>query len=99
MLFLTQTRFMDSVAQAQADILRYLIAHIDARDTTAGIEKWWLPPNRNYGLADISAALLELEHRRLIAVWTPASSEAVYGRAPGNPALLASELRALERSG
>ena len=89
---------MDPVPQAQADILRYLIAHLDARDAIEGIEKWWLPADRQSGISDISAALIELERRRLIAVWTPASSEAVYGRAPGNPALLAARLRELERS-
>src|SRR5579884_2329145 len=46
---------MVPVSHAQADILRYLIAHLDARDTIEGIEKWWLPPDRQYGVADISA--------------------------------------------
>jgi hypothetical protein len=72
---------MDGVQQAGADILRYLIAHEDARDTLEGIEKWWLPQERQYGVADIAAALADLEARGLVASWTSSTAKAVYGRA------------------
>jgi hypothetical protein len=71
---------MQAVLQAELDILRYLIAHLDARDTIEGIEKWWLPQERRYGLADIAAALTQLEDNHLVRVWTSTSARPVYGR-------------------
>lgn len=88
---------MEPVLQAQVDILRYLIDHEAARDTVEGIEKWWLPQNRSYAVADIAAALAELEAQNLIAVWTPASSEFVYGCALREPQLLRAYLHLLEK--
>jgi hypothetical protein len=87
---------MESVLQAQRDILRYLIDHEAARDTVDGIEKWWLPQDRLYGVADIAGALAQLQKRELIRVWTPASSVFVYGRAPGEPELLRAYLDLLD---
>ena len=57
---------MESVRQAEAGILRYLIAHQDARDTIEGIEKWWLPQSCEFSVADIAAALERLENHKLI---------------------------------
>jgi hypothetical protein len=69
----------DLVRRAEADIVRYLLAHEAARDTVEGIEKWWLSPSRPYSRADIEAALRDLEQRDLVRVWQPASALPIYG--------------------
>ena len=71
----------DPVRNAEIDILRYLIAHEEARDTLEGIEKWWLPRSAEYGIADIAVALQRLEDSRLLRVWKPISAKPIYGRA------------------
>jgi hypothetical protein len=78
------------------DILRYLLAHQDARDTVEGIEKWWLPQSREYGMADIGIALLNLEKRNLIQVWQSASAQPIYGRGPADQRELEEYVRILE---
>jgi hypothetical protein len=70
---------IDSVQQAEVAILRYLIANQNARDTIEGIEKWWLPQARQYGIGDVVEALHELQSRNLIRVWESASAKPVYG--------------------
>jgi hypothetical protein len=89
----------DSVRQAQLAILKYLLAHKNARDTVEGIEKWWLPQSRGYGMADIGAALRELEKRDVIRVWQSASAQPIYGRGPTVDRELQDYLRSLEASG
>jgi hypothetical protein len=86
---------MDPVRTAEIEILRYLIAHQDARDTLTGIENWWLPASRQYGVADIAAALRHLEDRQLIRVWKPAFGEPVYGRYSPDPAPVEEYMRRL----
>ncbi len=86
----------DSVRQAETGILRYLIAHQDARDTIEGIEKWWLPQSFEYGVADIAAALNRLENRKLICVWRSKSAEPVYGTGCTDASSLESYLKSLE---
>jgi len=71
---------MNPVRQAEIEILRYLVAHQDARDSIEGIDKWWLPQLRPYGVADIAEALRLLEERHLVRVWKSASAKPVYGR-------------------
>ena len=86
----------DSARQAEIEILKYLIAHQEARDTVEGIEKWWLPQSRQYGMADIVAALRHLEERDLVRVWKSASAKPVYGRSPAVPRAMEDYLRSLE---
>jgi hypothetical protein len=69
----------DSVRRAEIEIMRYLLAHQDARDTAEGIEKWWLPQSERFGIADVAAALHDLEERYLIRVWQSASAKPIYG--------------------
>jgi hypothetical protein len=71
----------DLVRQAEADILRYLSVHQQARDTIEGIEQWWLPQAREYGIRDVAAALRQLEQRGLIRIWKSRSAQPVYGMA------------------
>ena len=87
---------MDPVRNAERDILRYLIAHQDARDTVEGIQQWWLPPDKHYGVADISAALLRLEEKNLVRVWRSAFAQPVYGRYSPDAAPLEHHLRTLD---
>lgn len=87
---------MESVRQAEAGILRYLIAHQDARDTIEGIEKWWLPQSREFSVADIAAALERLENHKMICVWKSKSAEPVYGRGCADSPTLESYLESLE---
>jgi hypothetical protein len=87
---------IDSVRQAERGILRYLIAHEDARDTIEGIEKWWLPQSCDYGVADIAAALQRLQNRDLICVWKSKSAKPVYGRGVADLFSLVSYLESLE---
>jgi hypothetical protein len=69
----------DAVLKAERDIIRYLLAHQDARDTIEGIEQWWLPRSRDYGWDAVNAALQHLQMRELIGVWKSASAKPVYG--------------------
>ena len=86
---------IDSVQQAEAAILRYLLAHLDARDTIEGIEKWWLPQSRAYGIGDVSIALQNLENRSLVRVWKLAFGKPVYGRSAADAQTLEACLRTL----
>jgi hypothetical protein len=86
----------DSVRRAEQGIVRYLLLHQDARDTLEGIEKWWLPQSQQYGIADISAALRNLERRGLIRVWQSASAQPIYGRGAADGAALEAYLWSLE---
>ena len=84
------------VQQAEVAILRYLLANLDARDTIEGIEKWWLPQSREYGIGDVAAALKILEGSCLIRVWKSAFGKPVYGRSTADPRTLEDYLRTLE---
>ncbi len=87
----------DPVRTAEIEILRYLIAHQDARDTIDGIEKWWLPQSGQYGMGAVAAALRRLENSHLIRVWQSASAKPVYGlRSANDPHSLKEYLRTLE---
>ena len=70
----------DLARQAEIGILRYLMVHPHARDTVEGIEKWWLPGYRPYGMATLLVALRRLQDRQLIRVWKFVSAKPVYGR-------------------
>jgi hypothetical protein len=86
----------DSVRRAEVEILKYLLAHQDARDTVEGIEKWWLPQSRLYGIADIAAALRNLQKLALIRVWQSASAQPIYGRGSADLPSLEEYLRSVE---
>ena len=81
---------------AERAILRYLIAHRDARDTLEGIEKWWLPQSKEYGIETVSEALQRLESRNLISVWKLASAKPVYGLSSADIDALLEHLRSPE---
>ena len=89
----------DTVQQAEVAILRYLLANLEARDTIEGIEKWWLPQSREYGLGDVAAALKILEERSLIRAWKPAFGKPVYGRGDVDAQRLKDYLGSLEQTG
>ena len=82
--------------RAEADILRYLLAHQDARDTIEGIEKWWLPQNQPYRRSDIETALRHLEERELIRVWQSASAEPIFGQGAAGRTAIEERLHGLE---
>ncbi len=82
--------------KAEIDILRYLAAHKDARDTMEGIAQWWLPQSGEYGIADIAGALRRLESRELIRVWKSASAKPVYGLDWMGPGSVEEYLRSIE---
>jgi hypothetical protein len=84
----------DSVRLAEQEVLRYLLAHQEARDTLEGIEKWWLPQIPQYGIADIAAALSDLQQRDLVRVWQSPFAQPIYGRA-ADLAVLEEYLRTL----
>jgi hypothetical protein len=86
----------DSIQRAEREILKYLLANQNARDTLEGIEKWWLPPSPGYGMADIAAALLHLEQPDLIRVWQSASAQPIYGRDSSDNGSIVEYLRTLE---
>jgi len=86
----------DPVHRAEADILKYLLAHQDARDTVEGIEKWWLPQSQPYRKADIEAALRDLEQLDLIRVWQSASALPIFGQGTADRGALESHLHTLE---
>lgn len=82
--------------EAEIDILRYLLANQDARDSIEGIVQWWLPQSRRYTIADVSAALRNLASRKLIRVWESQSTKSVYGLGDGGPPFAEDYLRSLE---
>lgn len=86
----------ERVRKAEIEILRYLIAHQEARDSVEGIEKWWLPQSVEYGATDIAGALRNLETRELICVWKSTSAKPVYGLCSGDTHPLEEYLRAIE---
>lgn len=86
----------DPVQRAEADILRYLLAHQDARDTVEGIEKWWLPQDQPYRRSDIETALRNLEELGLIRVWQSASAQPIFGQGVAGRAALEARLHSLE---
>jgi hypothetical protein len=50
--------------QLERSILRYLLAHRDARDSADGIRHWWLPPRqRGVSAVEVRHALRALARR------------------------------------
>jgi hypothetical protein len=88
---------MDPAQTAEGDILRYLIAHPEARDTLEGIEKWWLPRLKPYAVGDVSEALRRLEEQGLVRVWTSPLTQPLYGCSSAGTDPLIDYLRNLER--
>jgi len=86
----------NAVHEAEKAILRYLIAHRDARDTIEGIERWWLPRSKEYGITAVAEALQRLKGRDLIRVWKSASAKPVYGLRSYDLESLREHLRGLE---
>ena len=80
---------------AEADILKYLLAHEDARDTVEGIEKWWLPQGRPYRRAEIEAALRSLAVRELVRIWESASAQPIFGQGGAGRRSLEQHLQSL----
>lgn len=77
-------------------ILRYLIAHRDARDSLEGIERWWLPQSKEYRIDVVAEALERLENRHLISVWKSTSAKPIYGLRSSDITALLEYLRKLE---
>lgn len=88
----------DAAAQAEIAIVRYLLAHPDARDTLEGIEKWWLPASEDYGAEAVAAALARLTGRSLVIVWRSATAQPVYGLPSSDGRALREYLHTLQRS-
>ena len=86
----------DSVRTAEIEILRYLTAHKDARDTVEGIAKWWVRQSSGFTSAEIAEALERLERHELVRVWKSASAKPVYGLGNAGPAHLQDHIRSLE---
>jgi hypothetical protein len=86
----------DPVRKAEIEILRYLIAHEDARDTLEGIAKWWVDQSNEYTSAEIDEALHRLEHHELVRVWKSTSAKPVFGRATADSRLLEDYIHSLE---
>jgi hypothetical protein len=76
------------------ELLRYLIAHPDAKDTLEGIVKWWLSTNQGeWSRAVVQAALDLLVKRGWLTVRGIIPARKIYGV---NPARL-DEIRAFLR--
>jgi len=54
---LSDTDQAESVEQVIREILQYLVEHPDAKDTTEGILKWWLPVGCGKGRERVQKAL------------------------------------------
>ena len=62
------------------EILRYLVEHPDAKDTLAGIVKWWLPTNHRGWESDVVQEALDLlVARRWLKVRRTISFKKIYG--------------------
>ena len=94
-----RTNLTDPIDQAAIQILTYLIAHRDARDTIEGIEKWWVRQSNEYGSGDIAEAVHRLEGWGLVRAWKAASAKPVYGRASADVRPLQERIRRLEAAG
>jgi hypothetical protein len=91
-------KLSDAAAQAEIAIVRYLLAHPDARDTLEGIEKWWLPASEDFGAEAVAAALERLTGRDLVFVWRSATAKPVYGSASSDGRALREYLHKLQQS-
>jgi hypothetical protein len=60
-------------------ILQYLIEHPDAKDTTEGILKWWLPEGHRWGRREVQAALDLLTSKRWLTKRGTTPSKEIYG--------------------
>jgi len=83
----------DAAAKAEIAIVRYLLAHPEARDAVEGIEKWWLPPTAEFGTGAVAEALKSLTNDNVLSVWKSASAKPVYGLRSGDTELLRAYLR------
>ena len=62
------------------EILRYLIEHPDAKDTTEGIARWWISPHHDEWTRDvIQRAVDELVARGWLIRRETTPSHVVYG--------------------
>lgn len=86
----------DATAKAEIAIVRYLLAHPDARDTVEGIEKWWLPPSAEFGTGAVAEALECLTKDNVLSVWKSASAKPVYGLRSADTELLKAYLGKLK---
>jgi hypothetical protein len=87
---------IDAVRRAEVDILKYLLAHQEARDTVEGIEKWWLPEGQPYRRVDIETALLDLARLDLIRIWQSTSAQPIFGQGAADRRSLEQRLHSLE---
>ena len=72
------------VAEVMEEILTYLCAHPQARDTTEGILRWWLPQGRAaLLLSDVEKAAERLAAAKLISTERLPGGAVLYGGIEG----------------
>ena len=67
----------------RAEVLRYLLAHPDSKDTLEGIMNWWLPGGgAGVSKLELMAVLDELERDGWIEVQGRSGGTVLYGLPP-----------------
>lgn len=67
----------DEVAR---DILAYLDAHPQAKDSAAGVARWWLPAGAQASVAEVEAVLERLVDRRRLRRVQLADGSVLYAK-------------------
>lgn len=70
----------DRLTEVVDAILRYLDSHPRAADTSEGIARWWVPPDRPVDPDTVLSALTRLESQGLVHRRINADRHVVYSR-------------------
>lgn len=68
-----------SVRSLAAEVLRYVMANPEAKDTVEGIHRWWLRQPEQWSGMEVHAVLEMLVERKCLSASTAASGALIFG--------------------